>query len=88
MKKKEKTEKTALPNLRDTEDEPLRTTSEPPYDGFFTSSVASANDSTGYAVTVPETEEAARELSVLGKNPNTESKKQKRALQKDGGAPS
>ena len=47
---------------------------EPPYDGFFTSSVASANESTGYAVTVPETEDEARELSVLGKNPNTRPK--------------
>lgn len=47
---------------------------EPPYDGFFTSSVASVNESTGYAVTVPETEEEAKELSVLGKNPNTESR--------------
>lgn len=54
-----------------------RDTSEPPYDGFYTSSIASANESTGYAVTVPETEEQARELSVLGKNPNTESKKKK-----------
>ena len=50
-----------------------RNTSEPPYDGFFTSSIASANESTGYAVTVPETEDQARELSDLGKNPNTES---------------
>lgn len=47
---------------------------EPPYDGFFTSSIASANESTGYAVTVPETEDEARELSVLGKNPNTRPK--------------
>ena len=54
-----------------------REVSEPPYDGFFTSSIASANDSTGYAVTVPQTEEEARELSVLGKNPNTESRKGK-----------
>jgi hypothetical protein len=52
-----------------------RQESEPPYDGFFTSSIASANESTGYAVTVPETEDEARELSVLGKNPNTESRK-------------
>lgn len=50
-----------------------RNTSEPPYDGFFTSSIASSNESTGYAVTVPETEDQARELSDLGKNPNTES---------------
>ncbi len=48
---------------------------EPPYDGFFTSSIASANDSTGYAVTVPENEEEARELSLLGKNPNTQSRR-------------
>lgn len=48
---------------------------EPPYDGFFTSSVASANDSTGYAVTVPENEEEAKELSLLGKNPNTQSRR-------------
>ena len=52
-----------------------RQESEPPYDGFFTSSIDSANESTGYAVTVPETEDEARELSVLGKNPNTESRK-------------
>ena len=52
-----------------------RQESEPTYDGFFTSSIASANESTGYAVTVPETEDEARELSVLGKNPNTESRK-------------
>lgn len=52
-----------------------REVSEPPYDGFFTSSIASANESTGYAVTVPETEDEARELSVLGTNPNTESRK-------------
>lgn len=39
---------------------------EPPYDGFFTSSVASANDSTGYAVTIPDTEEQAKALSLVG----------------------
>lgn len=55
-----------------------RETSEPPYDGFFTSSIASVNESTGYAVTVPETEGQARELSDLGKNPNTESQKRKK----------
>jgi len=48
---------------------------EPPYDGFFTNSIASANESTGYAVTVPEDEDQARELSVLGKNPNTQSRR-------------
>ena len=55
-----------------------REVSEPPYDGFFTSSIASVNESTGYAVTVPESEDEARELSVLGKNPNTESRKRKK----------
>jgi hypothetical protein len=55
-----------------------RQDSEPPYDGFFTSSIASANESTGYAVTVPESEDEARELSVLGQNPNTESRKRKK----------
>ena len=50
---------------------------QPPYDGFFTSSVASANESTGYAVTVPETESQAKELSLLGNDPNTRSREKK-----------
>ncbi len=62
-KKKKNKEITASPDF------------EPPYDGFFTSSVASTNESTGYAVTVPENEEAAKELSLLGKNPNTQSRR-------------
>lgn len=47
---------------------------EPPYDGFFTSSVASANDSTGYAVTVPDTQEQADALSLVGNTEFTEGK--------------
>lgn len=50
---------------------------EPIYDGFFTSSIASANESTGYAVTVPDTEEEAQALGELGNNPNTTCKKSK-----------
>ena len=52
-----------------------RNNSEPPYDGFFTSSIASANESTGYSVTVAETDEQAREKGELGKNPNATSRK-------------
>ena len=51
---------------------------EPPYDGFFTSSVASANESTGYAVTVPDDEQTADELKNLGQTLNTTSKKEKK----------
>lgn len=51
---------------------------EPPYDGFFTTSVASANESTGYAVTVPEDEEIADELKLLGQTLNTSGKKPKK----------
>ena len=49
-----------------------------PNDGFFTDSIASANESTGYAVLVPETEEEAKAVSELGHNPNTRSKKKKK----------
>ena len=49
-----------------------------PNDGFFTDSIASANESTGYAVLVPETEEEAEAVSELGHNPNTTSTKSKK----------
>ena len=49
-----------------------------PNDGFFTDSIASANESTGYAVLVPETDDEAQALSELGHNPNTTSTKTKK----------
>ncbi len=51
---------------------------ELPNDGFFTSSVASANDCTGYAVTVPETAEQAENYSALVGTANTQSTKEKK----------
>lgn len=58
-------------------DEKMRNAGDPAYDGFFTSSIASANESTGYAVTVPDTEEEAEALGDLGSNPNTACKHSK-----------
>lgn len=49
-----------------------------PNDGFFTDSIASANESCGYAVLVPETDDEAKALSELGHNPNTTSTKTKK----------
>ncbi len=55
---------------------------ELPNDGFFTSSVASANECTGYAVTVPETAEQAESYSDLVGVSNTQSTKEKKKKQK------
>lgn len=54
-----------------------KTDFEPPYDGFFTSSVASANESTGYAVTVPDTQDEADALSLVGSTEFTTAKNDK-----------
>lgn len=49
-----------------------------PNDGFFTNSIASANESTGYAVQIPDTRDEAQALADLGNNPNTTAKKSKK----------